>query len=63
MKVPGMKCMEELQKYVFLMSENKLSDTKKKELECLLHSIIKHSIVYKFLLDEQKRIIRAKLPW
>ncbi|KAL6419120.1 hypothetical protein ACFW04_011562 [Cataglyphis niger] len=62
MKVAGIKCIKKLLNYVFLMSEDKLSDTKIKEMECLLHSIIKNSIIYNFLLDE-KQIIRAKLPW
>ncbi|XP_029673091.1 uncharacterized protein LOC115241466 [Formica exsecta] len=59
----GMKCMKKLQNYMLLMSEDKLRDTNKKELECLLRSIVEDSMLYYFLLDKQKRIIDAGLPW
>lgn len=56
----GIKYIKGLQYYVSLMSENKLSYTSKKQLECLLRSIIENSMIYYFILDELSRIISTQ---
>ncbi|XP_072753498.1 F-box only protein 21-like [Anoplolepis gracilipes] len=59
----GIKSIRKLQDYVHLMSEDKLCDITKKELECLLHFIAENSMIYYFVYDELNRIISAELPW
>lgn len=59
----GIKCIKNLQYYVFLMFDiNNLRDTDKRELEYFLRSKAEDSKIYYFIIDEINRII-STLPW
>ena len=58
----GFHCIQTLKYYVLLMSENKLHDTDKTQLERFLLSIAEDSMTYYFVRDEIN-IISAQKSW
>lgn len=58
----GLHCIQKFQQYTFLISEYKLYDTDKKQLEHILRSIAENSIKYYFVWDEINKIF-AQQSW
>ncbi|XP_025262910.1 uncharacterized protein LOC112637395 [Camponotus floridanus] len=56
----SLKYIEELRRYVSLMSSNNIQDIKEMELNGLLCSIAQHSTIYRFVLHDINRIISAQ---
>ncbi|XP_029677207.1 uncharacterized protein LOC115244009 [Formica exsecta] len=56
----GLYCIQRLQYYEFVMSENKLRNTDKEQLEHLLRLIAENSMVYYLVWDEINRISAQK---
>ncbi|XP_070171434.1 uncharacterized protein [Polyergus mexicanus] len=52
----GLYCIQKLQYYAIMMTQNKLCNTNKKQLEHLLRSITENSTTYYFVWDEISRI-------